>query len=349
MEVNRLNYEMFIVDYLEGNLPKDIEQAVLAFLKLNPDIETEINSLTEYILTPELIQFENKKSLKKNLQTDIPGLSKFQQLSIAYLEEDISKQEYEHLNLLLKNSKKNREEHKYIQKTKIKPDISITYPNKKELKHAYNSLKFSKSLVYIALAASIILFIGIRFILSSNNHKNYSTAIAYTKIDIQGRQISEPTSQKIVPDSKELMLKTKKIEKDTALIRNYFDINTIELRQITQIEQSFKTENISVANLIFEMPAETYQTKESEFESVQVFLNNKLKEKVLGQDKNEKISVISVANAFGKLINKLFHKNLKVEKTINQDGTLLYAIKTDSFDFYSKIKPREKRKQNNSE
>ncbi|QQS27921.1 MAG: hypothetical protein IPM47_13685 [Sphingobacteriales bacterium] len=68
MNINLHNYEEFILDYLEGNLPENVVIQFQEFLALHPEIEEEINLLAADmpVLVPDLeIVFTNKNSLKK--------------------------------------------------------------------------------------------------------------------------------------------------------------------------------------------------------------------------------------------------------------------------------------------
>ena len=44
MLINKSNYELFALDYIEGNLDTRERKAMLAFLQAHPDLETEIES-----------------------------------------------------------------------------------------------------------------------------------------------------------------------------------------------------------------------------------------------------------------------------------------------------------------
>jgi len=56
MKINKLNYEAFVIDYVEGNLSADDKTAVDTFLNLHPEIREE---LTDYLEAPILIEDDN--------------------------------------------------------------------------------------------------------------------------------------------------------------------------------------------------------------------------------------------------------------------------------------------------
>lgn len=66
MKITKLNYEVFALDYLEGNLSELQELEMLDFLKENPAIEAELLALQGFEpVAPETIVFENKAALLK--------------------------------------------------------------------------------------------------------------------------------------------------------------------------------------------------------------------------------------------------------------------------------------------
>jgi len=66
MKINRENYEVYFLDYLEGKLPPDLVDELLIFMDKNPDLKDEFEGLDTVALAPdEDIVFENKDSLKK--------------------------------------------------------------------------------------------------------------------------------------------------------------------------------------------------------------------------------------------------------------------------------------------
>jgi hypothetical protein len=85
--------------------------------------------------------------LKKDPISDIEGISKFEQLSIAKLENEITDVEETVLAELLEKSPQKQYEHQLIQKSKLKPDTTIIYPNKNALKHY--KLASNRKVIYL--------------------------------------------------------------------------------------------------------------------------------------------------------------------------------------------------------
>jgi len=59
MKINRENYELYFVDYLDGNL-SDYEIRMLEdFLLINPDLRTELEGTEKISLSPETAKIFN--------------------------------------------------------------------------------------------------------------------------------------------------------------------------------------------------------------------------------------------------------------------------------------------------
>ncbi|MBU3926885.1 MAG: hypothetical protein KKB74_03700, partial [Bacteroidetes bacterium] len=60
------NYEIFVIDYLDGQLSKAEETALLAFLDQHPDLKDDFEGLELATLEPITIEADFKQELKKN-------------------------------------------------------------------------------------------------------------------------------------------------------------------------------------------------------------------------------------------------------------------------------------------
>ncbi len=64
MTINRINYEQFALDYLEGSLPADLLVEMESFLDEHPDIRKELEEMEMFYLEPETdVVFDDKDSL----------------------------------------------------------------------------------------------------------------------------------------------------------------------------------------------------------------------------------------------------------------------------------------------
>jgi hypothetical protein len=335
MEINRQNYESFLIDYMDGRLPEHMVGALLVFLKNNPDIDREISSLQDFVYTPEQIIYKEKSLLKKTFLSDIPGLSKFEQLSIGYLENDLSDNQKNELNGLIKNSTQKLLEHHLIQQTRLNPDKNLFYPDKQALKKQTIFSTYYKRVVLYAIAAGILLVAGFSVLLRDDQSFKNGNAFTYSSMKIKQRTIVTPDLHMINSNHyNEIKLSVVQNPMDTVSEKQAENLALLETRQISGIKNPGGKEQIRIADLGIVQNYESI-SNDGDYTSIQTYLNHKFKEKILKQDKNEKVSLISLINAFGRFTHKVFNKKLEVEKTVTDDGNLLFAIKTDSYNFYT--------------
>ncbi len=97
MTISRDNYEVFFLDYLEGNLHAEMHEELQLFLQNNPDLAAELDEMKLFheqhdfdIANDELI-YDDKKSLKKSENTAQEDL--IDELLAKELEGDLNKDE----------------------------------------------------------------------------------------------------------------------------------------------------------------------------------------------------------------------------------------------------------------
>lgn len=66
MKIDRSNYEVFFLDYIEGNLSPELVAELHVFLALNPDLDEELRGLDQSVLFNSDEVFDLKDSLKKS-------------------------------------------------------------------------------------------------------------------------------------------------------------------------------------------------------------------------------------------------------------------------------------------
>ncbi len=181
-KININNYEIFAIDYIEGNLSTDDKAAFEDFLKYNPEIKAEIDDLADFNIDQqqEDISFEKKYKLKKS---PIEGLSYEEYLFISDMEKQITVKEKQELNEILKDNPVKQINYKQFSKAKV-PDDKVFYPNKQSLKR--NSVVTFRRVrnVITAVAASVLLFFGVRF-LFNNKIDDINAKIANSAVEIK--------------------------------------------------------------------------------------------------------------------------------------------------------------------
>ncbi|HOP03238.1 MAG TPA: hypothetical protein PL017_01015 [Tenuifilaceae bacterium] len=160
--ITRENYEVFIIDYLDGNLNPGLAEELHRFLQLNPDLAEEFEGLSSVSLTPKNIEFEGKELLKKKSFSRHGIESETTYLLIAEHEGDISEEEKFQLSKLLNENPSLQNDRIIFSKTKLvaNPNEKFEYKMKFKrtpvIKLKQHSLRFA-----LSIAASLLIFVGL--------------------------------------------------------------------------------------------------------------------------------------------------------------------------------------------
>ena len=91
MQINRSNYELYFIDYLEGNLRREEKEELLGFLFHNPDLKDEFNEFEKNYSPVRVTEYKFKSNLKKQISDLGPvGNNNIDEYCIAYLENDLN-------------------------------------------------------------------------------------------------------------------------------------------------------------------------------------------------------------------------------------------------------------------
>jgi len=156
MTINRNNYELFIIDFIDGNLSPALRDELLAFLNQNPDIADEVDGIDGLTLTPPHQKTPIiKETLKRSTKLLEANITEADYLCIAELENDLSADEAKLLNELKINSSISRLSTIYSQ-TKLNAE-NVLLPNKANLKHTRIIPAYYRFAVAAAGIAAVVL------------------------------------------------------------------------------------------------------------------------------------------------------------------------------------------------
>lgn len=157
MQPDRSDYEIWIADWLAGNLDNDRKKQFEEFLAGNPGLKEEAESLSLTSVIPDNISFPRKEFLKKSPEDFTP--SQVEYLSAAYLENDLSPEQIEELNICLAKNPELRLLSESVRKTKLSPPGS-RYIFKKKLRRKTRAGRILKlSFTGLSAAASVAILV----------------------------------------------------------------------------------------------------------------------------------------------------------------------------------------------
>ena len=130
MKITRNNYELFFLDYVEGNLDQNQEDALHQFLQENPDLKEELSLLKPVLLDPPELKYPGKEQLYKESLDDERI---FNRSAVDWVEGILPGEEKAAFENYLGKNPGKRKEARLFEKTKLKPDNAIVFADKNRL------------------------------------------------------------------------------------------------------------------------------------------------------------------------------------------------------------------------
>ncbi len=134
MNINRNNYESYFLDYFDGNLNSEQVEQLFVFLSDNNDLKNEFDDFENLSLCPDNVKFPSKKGLKKQLINPETLGENFNKFCVDKIEGNLSNSEEKLFDDYLKKNSDKQQDFILYKKTILKPDLSVKFVNKQELK-----------------------------------------------------------------------------------------------------------------------------------------------------------------------------------------------------------------------
>jgi anti-sigma factor RsiW len=153
--INTSNYEIYFLDYIDGQLDDESVRQLHAFLDQHPALKQELLQLSsEAVLPPIALQMPGKDSLKR----DALGCTALDYRMIALLENDLSQEDRSAFLKEVDANPRMQQQLKQWQQTVITPNNDIVFKHKAQLKRpAAKVFLLRRVLQYGAVAASLLL------------------------------------------------------------------------------------------------------------------------------------------------------------------------------------------------
>ncbi len=369
MKLSRANYETYLIDYLDGKL-KPLEVAnLLLFLEQNPDIKAEFEGIELTALTEIPVDlYPNKETLKKKSPFTLINHENASHFLVRKIEQDLANNEIAELDLFLTQNNSFKKELSLFEKTLLKPDLSIQFPDKNSLKRQARIIPLFYRIS--AVAALLLLLVSIPMLI-----RIYS-----------GNSSSEPRLASRVTDvnqaAKQLSLNGKKADHLISVVRAPTQIasvrnkvkgrsektikNQLAIPPTAQLIEADSTKSLKLSNLIKEQTTAALIDNSSDantefpinlkvadsleigntsapFNSIKSIAEQRIKamskdnlEELAAEQtkKQRKINAWDFAAIGAKLVGKVSGKNIRLQNRYNSDGQLIqYAIVTNNFEF----------------
>jgi hypothetical protein len=351
MKIDISNYEVWFIDWLDGNLSDKQVEELMLFLEMNPYLKEEFDELPSLRLNIPQDAFQKKDLLKKSA-SEFP-LSQLEYLSVAFLENDISPDQRSELKEIIEEDPEKLKVFELIQKTKLTVP-AILYSHKHQLTRQPLKQKVIRwSLIGLSAAATIAIVImsylaiphpltdndgfgKLSYIDSTNNNsrdvKFYLSTPKTDSVTDQKISITRPTPV-IRRDRKHLVSTIKTIRRDSisdglALISK-FD----SMEKILPLPQSMHIAIDLPNSIISQTTPQIFIPFEDDRSNVGRFIARVFREKVLKEatTKTSPLEVFEIAEAGVTGLNKLLGWQMALNKNIDEEG------KTGSVYFSSRL------------
>ena len=315
MRPDRSNYQIWLIDWLDGTLEKAQVEQLLSFLEENPDLKEEAESLSLAQLSP-LNTNPSRIKIKEKSFSDLPG-SQIEYLSVAYLEKDISAEQNDELQGNLAENPQNRSIFESIQKIRLVPQEKV-FMNKKDLFRLTPREKFIRiSITSLSVAATIALLILSSILIPQHPSVN---KLATGKIFISDTDEIHPFV---------VMTKILKTDNDVIEIKNITtESNALPLHK----NNSVQTINQPVATLTADSSAQISVFTRNEIAVTSVFPDPDLNivrvsQALIASNNDFKvIQIVDDRNNFSKFVARTFREKLLKEKNSGDDPVKAYEI-----------------------
>lgn len=278
MNINRLNYESVLIDYLDGKLSPNEMAELKLFLLQNEDIAQELEGIQDVLLQSGEEVFAHKALLKKTNTEYLGNIDYTDYLCIAELEEDINPTEKTQLNQLLKTNEASRGSHKAFAYTKLSSPTNIIYPYKSNIKRlGIISIRHSWLRIGIASAASLAIMLTVYSTLDTIHPTRVAinpgitnTAPSENGLEVKPAKTEKPITPKASAPHRENTKTVAKqvIEREKNNEAVEIDRNSDNLKPISHLPVKLsiaanlpKPEQINIKTLSTPTTPETNQTK----------------------------------------------------------------------------------------
>jgi len=166
-EINADNCETYFIAWHEGDLNDEEKASVQEFLKAHPEKQHDFELFSKTKIQEDAIAFSSKESLKRQFQYKKTISSGFPELSIktsdmwfaASLEGDLNSLQEKELQAFLMRHPEFIKQRALFEKTILKPDMSVVFPSKSNLK-VYPAITTFKTPQWVRIAAAVLLMAG---------------------------------------------------------------------------------------------------------------------------------------------------------------------------------------------
>lgn len=200
MKITRDNYEVYFLDYLEGNLDENLVDDFIDFLRQNPDLKAELETVAPVKVELENVIYWGKDKLYKE-KFDLEP--EFNRAAVALMEGDLQENEIAEFEKYLSTHPEKQKEAALFEKTRLKADESIVFKKKHKLYH-YSAgktiLLWSTRIAAVLVLAFMVYRVADNI---SNQNSIPESQVAVTEKKTKPEPVETPATIPQKPEKKE--------------------------------------------------------------------------------------------------------------------------------------------------
>lgn len=227
MKITKDNYEVYFLDFLEGNLDDKLVDDFIEFLQENPELKEELQLVGSVNLEPEITIYKGKKNLFKE-RYDLK--EEFDMTAVDFIEGDLSEKEKAAFEAYLSLHPEKQKTVDRFRETIIHPDKHIVFKKKISL---YRSSKGKTILLWVTRVAAIV---AIAFLAS-----RYASDVIFSPMQPES-QITITENKNENPEPKSLPEKVEKKE-DPVPVKEKIQIPVKKAEPKAQPNRSLRESN----------------------------------------------------------------------------------------------------------
>lgn len=321
MKFNRGNYELYVIDFLEGKLSEEDHILFIKFLEGHPDINEEIKDIHSFQLQSGDESFPGKKFLKKNISTS-KYQDDFNNYCVSYLEGDIESAEKINSENWISNDPEKTPELELFRKAYLKADMSIIFSQKSRLKKRSIVQNRIRLVSILTTAAAVIIFLIIfirptniidRNVISEGSNDD-------SKITTKQEVLTEEIEQ-IKVDAGKFQ---EQQSTDEQIEHGAWSIERISIKPVSSILAHVETESsINISGLRLSYAGE--EKKFDDYQTLGEYVNKNIVNDFFSVDESdnqEKLTFWNLALNGLEGINSITDGGYALDKETDENGTL---------------------------
>jgi hypothetical protein len=183
MNITRDNYEEYFLLYADNELSDSEKAEVLIFIKNNRGLSEEFGSIIRTISKPDhKTTLPDKSFLFRNEPGAFVNKDNYEEIFVLYHDNELTTDQKMETEEFLLSNRQFRDEFELIGLSRLIPENSIIFPNKKLLYQQEKTGKVVRVLFWRILAAAIIIGFGIWITQQFSNHSRLFPATVYQPI-----------------------------------------------------------------------------------------------------------------------------------------------------------------------